>query len=158
MLAPGASAKVTATVEANETAVHSAILLPNAYEGGYYDDQNADNAAHDRITVSVPPVVKGSKKVRIQGLPAGCVAGDFPLTVSTTAPGVKKIQASLDLGFDAEGVGHSWRRVAHGTRLHVTVPASQIFEPILGATYTLHVKAKRGAAGALERTVEFQLC
>jgi hypothetical protein len=71
---------------------------------------------------------------------------------------VKKIQASLDLGFDAEGVGHSWRRVAHGTRLRITVPASKIFEPVLGTTYTLHLKAKRGAAGALERTVEFQLC
>ncbi len=158
MLAPGATAKVTATVEANETAVHSAILLPNAYEGGYYDDQSGDNAAYDRITVSVPPVVKGSKKVRIQGLPGGCVAGDFPLTISTTAPGVKKVQASLDLGFDAEGVGHFWTRVAHGSRLHVTVPASQISNPVLGTVYTLHVKAKRGAAGALERTVEFQLC
>lgn len=158
MLAPGATAKVTATVEANETAVHSAILLPNAYEGGYQDDQNGDNASYDRITVSVPPVVKGSKKVRIQGLPAGCVIGDFPLTISTAAPGVKKLQASLDLGIDAEGVGHSWKRVAHGSRLHVTVPASQISEPVLGAIYTIHIKAKRGAAGALERTVEFQLC
>jgi hypothetical protein len=157
-LAPGATARVTVTVQANETAVHSAILLPNAHEGGYNDDQNADNSANDRITVSVPPVVKGSKKVKVGGLPGGCVDGDFPLTISTSAPGVKKVQASLDLGFDSEGVGHSWTRVAHGSRLQVTVPASRISEPVLGATYTLHLKAKRGAAGALERTVEFQLC
>jgi hypothetical protein len=149
-IAPGTSVEIHARVQINETAVHSATILANAYEGGYFDDEPANNAAHDRITASVPPVLTGSKKIKLLGLPSGCVEGDFPLTIVAKAPGVKKIRVSaweLD-----------WERTASGRRLHVTVPVTKITEPVLGASYKIKIKAKRGAAGALERTVEFQLC
>lgn len=157
-LASGASAQITATVKINETAIHTASLLPNAYEGGFNDDNNGNNQAYSRITASTPPTISGSKKIKLKGIPAGCVPGDFTLKASTKTPGVKKMSAKLDLGFDAEGEGHEWRKVVRGARLVAKVPVSQITADTFDAVYTLKVKAKRGARGPLEAIVNFQLC
>jgi hypothetical protein len=156
-LAPGASVRIEATVQINQTAVHSVVLLGRGGEGLATDDNFQNNQVSDRITVSSPPVVTGSKKIKISGLPKGCASGDFTLTASSSAKGVKKMRVSLFLGFNDEGEGGEFQKTAKGHRIAAKVPVSRItFE--LGKVYTLKIKAKRGSAGALVSTVSFQIC
>lgn len=156
-LAPGASVQIEATVEIDQTAVHSAVLLGRGAEGVLTDDDFQSNRASDRITVNSPPVVAGSKKIRISGLPKGCASEDFTLVASSSARGVKKMRVSLFLGFNDEGEGGEFQKTVRGHRVATRVPVSRIeFE--LGKVYTLKVKAKRGRAGALLATVSFQIC
>jgi uncharacterized protein DUF11 len=156
-LAPGASAQIEATVQIGQTAVHSAVLLGSGGVGLLTDDDPQNNQAADRITLNSPPVVTGSKKIKISGLPKGCVSDPFTLVASSGAKGVKKMRVSLFLGFDDEGVGGEFQKTVRGHRIAAKVPVSRIaFE--LGKAYTLKIKAKRGSAGALLATVSFQLC
>jgi hypothetical protein len=156
-LAPGASAQIEATVQINQTAVHSAVLLGRGAEGLLTDDNFNNNTAADRITVNAPPAVTGSKKIKLKGLPKGCASGDFTLVASSNAKGVKKMRVSLFLGFDEEGVGGEFQKTVRGKRIAAKVPVSRIaFQ--LGKTYTLKIKAKRGSAGALKKTVSFEIC
>jgi hypothetical protein len=157
-LAPGASLQITATVKVNESMNHFASLLPNPHEGGFQDDDNSNNEAVDRITVSTPPTLSGSKKIKLRGLPTGCATGDFTLRATTKVRRVKKMAASMWLGFDEEGEGQEWQKVVKGRRLVAKVPVSRLEETELGATYKLKVKAKRGGAKALKSTVTFTLC
>jgi hypothetical protein len=155
-LPPGASAQITAVVQVNQSMNHIAALLPNQFEGGYQDDDNSDNEAAMRIAADIPPKVTGSKKLKLRGLPDGCFSDDFTLRVKAKATHVKKVVASLFLGFDEEGFGQDWQRSAKGKRLRAKVPVSRIeFE--LGKVYKLKIKAKRGGH-ALKKTVAFQLC
>jgi plastocyanin len=156
-LASGASAQITAVVTVNESMNHFASLLPNAYEGGFQDDNNVNNEAVDRISASAPPVLTGSKKLKLTGLPAGCASKDFTLRASTAVKGVKKMAAVMFLGFSPEGEGQEWKKLSRGSHLVATVPVSRLV-PELGASYKLKVKAKRGAAKPLKVTVTFQLC
>lgn len=156
-LAPGASAQIEATVQINQTAVHSAVLLGGGGVGVLTDDNFNDNTASDRITANAPPVVTGSKKIKLKGLPKGCASGDFTLTASSKAKGVKKMRVSLFLGFDDEGVGGEFQKTVRGHRIVAKIPVSRIsFE--LGKVYTVKIKAKRGSAGALLKTVSFEIC
>ncbi len=148
-LAPGASAQIEATVQINQTAVHSAVLLGGGGEGLLTDDNFENNTSADRITVNAPPAVSGSKQIKLKGLPKGCVSEDFTLVASTKAKNVKKMRVSLfDAGFEKSVSGH---------RIAVKVPVSHI-EFQLGKIYTLKIKAKRGSAGALLKTVSFEIC
>ncbi len=156
-LAPGASAAIKATVTVNESMNHFVTLIPNAYEGGYQDEDNSNNEVTDRITASAPPSISGSKAIKLRGLPQGCAPGDFTLRASTKAPGVKKMSASMELGFDEEGVGHFWQKVVRGTKLVAKVPVSRLAVE-LGKSYTLHVKAKRGGGRKLETIVVLKPC
>jgi hypothetical protein len=156
-LASGASAKIVAVVQVNESMHHIAALLPNAYEGGYNDESPSDNESTLRITASVPPIVSGSKKIKLSGLPTGCTNGDFTLRATTKVKGVKKMRASLFLGADQEGESHTWQKVTQGNHLRATVPASRL-APELGVFYKLKVKAKRGGAKPLTTTVTLQPC
>ena len=156
-LAAGASARIAAVVTVNESMNHIAALLPNAYEGGFNDGDNSNNEAVDRISASIPPTVTGSKAIKLKGLPTGCVTGDFTLRASTKAKGVKKMSASMDLGFDEEGVGQFWQKVVRGNHLVAKVPASRL-APELGASYKLHVKAKKGGGRKLEALILLQRC
>lgn len=156
-LAPGASAQIEATVQINQTAVHSAVLLGGGGEGLLTDDNFTNNTAADRITANAPPVVTGSKKIKLKGLPKGCASEDFTLVASSSAKGVKKMRVSLFLGFNDEGVGGEFEKTVHGHRIVAKVPVSRIdFQ--LGKTYELKIKAKRGSAGALKKTVSFEVC
>jgi Domain of unknown function DUF11 len=157
-IAPGASARITAVVKVNETMNHNVTLLPNTQEGGYEDGDNSNNQANTKVTVSVPPTVTGSKKIKLPGLPGGCVSGDFKLMVVPAVGDVKKIVASLFLGFDETGEGRTWQKVTAGRTLKATVPASQIFNPQLNKLYKLKVKVRRKGGGVLKRVVEFQRC
>jgi hypothetical protein len=156
-LASGGSARITAAVKVNDSMNHFASLLPNAHEGGFQDQNNTNNEAVDRISASTPPTLSGSKKIKLTGLPAGCASGDFTLHAATKVKGVKKMAASLFLGFDEEGEGQTWQKVVSGNRLAAKVPISRLV-PELGASYELKVKAKRGGAKPLKATVTFQLC
>ena len=157
-LAPGATAQVIANVIVNDSAVHSVALLPNAYEGGYTDGDNSNNGAFNRITVSIPPTLSGSKKIKLLGLPQGCVPGDFTLTVVPKVTRVKKVAAYMFLGFNEDGEGESWDRSAKKARLRVKVPASRIIYE-LNKTYELKIKVRRKGGGApLKLIVTFELC
>jgi hypothetical protein len=156
-LASGASAQITAVVQVNESMNHFASLLPNAYEGGFQDGDNSNNEAVDRISASTPPVLTGSKKLKLTGLPEGCASKDFTLRATTDVKGVKKMAAVMFLGFSPEGEGQEWQKVTSGNHLVAKVPVSRLV-PELGATYKLKVKAKRGGAKPLKVTVTFQLC
>jgi hypothetical protein len=102
--------------------------------------------------------VTGSKKVKLTGLPAGCSTGDFTIHAVTKVKGVKKMSASLELGtYTPEGELQVWEKVVRGSRLTAKVPASRL-PPVLGVSYELKVKAKRGAAGPLKLSVTFQPC
>jgi hypothetical protein len=157
-LAPGASARITADVTVNQSMTHIAALLPSSLEGTLVDADNADNEASARVIASVPPTLTGSSKLKLPGLPQGCVSGNFKLKVRAAATNVKKLTAVLFLGFDASGEGHDWHRAASGSRLNVTVPASRIEAGVVGQDYKLKIKARRRGAPPLQRTVEFQLC
>jgi hypothetical protein len=157
-LAPGASARITADVTVNQSMTHIAALLPTSLEGTLVDANNANNEASAQVIASVPPTLTGSSKLKLPGLPQGCVSGNFKLKVRAAAANVKKLTAVLFLGFDASGEGHEWRRAASGSRLSATVPASQIEAGVVGQVYKLKIKARRKGAPPLKRTVEFQLC
>jgi hypothetical protein len=156
-LVPGASARIKAAVTVNESMNHIVALLPNAHEGGYQDDDNSNNEVVDRIGVSAPPTITGSKAIKLKGLPTGCTTGDFTLRASTKAAGVKKMSATMDLGFDQEGVGHFFQKVVRGKKLVAKIPASSLAVE-LGKTYTLHIKAKKGGGRKLETGVELRPC
>jgi hypothetical protein len=156
-LAPGASARIRAAVTVNESMNHIVALLPNAYSGGYQDDDNSNNEVVDRIAVSAPPAISGSKAIKLKGLPAGCVPGDFTLRASTKAPGVKKMSVSMDMGPEEEGVGGFFQKVVRGSKLVVKVPASRLTVE-LGKTYNLHIKAKKGGGRKLETVVVLTPC
>jgi Domain of unknown function DUF11 len=156
-LAPEASATIMAAVTVNESMNHIAALLPNPFEGGYEDENNSNNEAVDRIAVSTPPAISGSKLIKLKGLPSGCVPGDFTLRVSTKAPGVKKISASMELGYNAEGIGQSFQKVVRGRKLVAKVPMSRAAVE-LGKTYKLHIKAKKGGGRKLEKVIMLTPC
>jgi Domain of unknown function DUF11 len=148
-LAPGQSARIEATVQVNQTAVHSAVLLGGGGVGLLTDDNSSDNTASDRITVNAPPVVTGSKQIKLSGLPKGCASEDFTFTASTAVKGVKKMRASL---FEAD-----FEKTVRGHRIVAKIPVSHL-EFQLGQVYTVKIKAKRGSAGALLKTVSFEVC
>lgn len=156
-LASGASAQITAVATVNESMNHFASLLPNAYEGGYQDGDNSNNEAVDRINASKAPTLSGSKKIKLTGLPSGCASKDFTLRAAGKVRGVKKMSASLFLGFDEEGEGQEWHKVATGNHLVAKVPVSRL-APELGASYELKVKAKLGGGRHLKEVVTFQVC
>ena len=144
-LVPGASAQIVATLRVNESMHH--VAAPKV---GTWSELN--------VAASTPPTVTGAKQIRLAGVPDGCVLGDFALTVTVHAPRLRKVSATLNLGFDDTGDGVTWRRSANGRRLTATVPASRIFSPRLGKGYKLTIQATRRGAHALTRTVTFELC
>ncbi len=156
-LAGGASIKIVAVVQVNESMNQIAALLPNPYEGGFNDENNANNEAVTRTTASIAPTVTGSKKIKLSGLPSGCAPADFTLKATTNVKGVKKMRASLYLGINEEGEGRTWQKTVQGGTLRVKVPASRL-EPELNVFYKLKVKAKRGGEKPLSVTVTLQPC
>lgn len=165
-LAAGATMHITAVVRMEETMNHDVGFIPEDGSGqpgnGEYADSNPHNDGQFlKISASSPPVLTGSSKIHLPGLPEGCFSGDFQLHVVVAAPAVKKVAASLFLGFDQEGVGQEWQKTAHGSQLRATVPISQMLEyrhPYAATVYKLKIKARVHGGSRLKRTVEFQLC
>jgi hypothetical protein len=165
-LAAGATMHITAVVRVEETMKHDVGFLGEDETGQpsnaeYLDANSSDDVSFLKISASSPPVLTGSGKIHFPGLPTGCVSGDFQLHVVVAAAGVKKIAASLFLGFDEVGEGREWQRTSHGSQLRGTVPIDQLLEyrhPYFATVYKLKVKARLESGARLKRTVEFQVC
>jgi Domain of unknown function DUF11 len=166
-LAAGASMQITAVVRMEETMKHDVGFIA-ADESGqpsggeYLDSDSSNDISFLRISASSPPVLTGSREIGLPGLPAGCVSGDFRLRVVAAAVNVKKVTASLFLGYDNQGEGHEWHRESRGSnKLRLTVPVSQLREylhPFYATYYKLKIKARIKGGTKFKRTVEFQLC
>ena len=155
---PGDTAEITATAKVNQSFNHSTVLMPSAGGGEYFDDKNSNNQSGQRIAADFPPKVTGSRKLKITGVPDGCVAGDFTIHVTANGTHVKKVQASIYLGFDVNGDGMFFKKQQNGTHLTARIPASKIFEPRLAQQYNLHVKAKRAGRKPYEQVIAFTMC
>jgi hypothetical protein len=154
-LAPGESAQVSAVVEAHESMDHVAGLLrcefgPDDSCQATSDTDPSDDAAMDRLTVIVPPAISGSPKVRLKGLPAGCVAGDVVIKAKARAQNVKEIKAKLIGRRLSERLGR-----ASGRKLTFTLPGSKLEQ---ARFYELNVNVTRRGGPGLKRSVELQAC
>jgi hypothetical protein len=143
-LAAGASAQVTAVVQVNQSMNH--VAAPPH-----------DTWSELPVAAGVPPVVTGSGKVKLAGLPATCALGNFTLTV-TGPPNARRVRAKLFLGYDNSGEGITSDRSAAGRRLRATIPVSQLYEPKIGGLHRITIYAYRRGAHALKRTVSFEPC
>ena len=161
-LAPGQSAKIQATIRVRESAVQTTTLLPKPGENEYSDAVKSNNARNQPFYLDVPPKVRGSKLVKLIGLPKGCVSGDFTLTAVSKVAQTKKMKIKADLGFDSGNGRHLiFSKQANGGRIKMRVPASKAdFQIDEGAfpTYILIVKAKLGSGHVETATVEFKRC
>ena len=160
-LAPGQSAKIRATIRVRESAVQTTTLLPKPGENEYADAVKSNNARNQPFYLNVPPKVRGSKLVKLSGLPKGCVTGDFTLTAVSKVAQTKKMKIKADLGFDSGNGRHLiFTKQANGGKIKMRVPASEAdFQIDEGAfpSYTLTIKAKLGGQAATT-TVEFKRC
>ncbi len=166
-LGPGATMHITVVVKMEETMKHDvgfAVGNENRQPANseYFDSNPGNDVSLLKISASSPPILSGSQKIGFPGLPSGCVSGNFQLHAIVAAAGVKKISASLFLGYDDEGVGREWARTSHGSsQLRATVPIDQLLEyrhPFYATVYKLKVKARLEGGSRLKRTVGFQLC
>ena len=153
-LAPGASLQVTAVVEANLSMDHVAGLLQCEFGpetcGAFSDQDPSDDEASERTTVIVPPVIEGSQKVKLKGLPDGCVEGDLALKAKVKGSDIKGIKAKLIGKNVRERLGQS-----DGNKLKFTLPGSELEQ---ARFYDLNVNVTRKGAPGLKRTVELQVC
>jgi Domain of unknown function DUF11 len=157
-LSPGASAQITAVVQANETADHFTQLLGENYTTSAYGDDNASNNKARTTIYAASPVVTGSKKLKISGLPDVCASEDFNLQVKANTTRLKKLVASASLGVDDHGIGIELRKTVHRKRLTARVPVSRMAEYVLGKEYELKIEARRRGGGKLKATVKFEHC
>lgn len=161
-LAPGQSAQIHATIRVRESAVQSTTLLPPPGGNEYSDAVKANDARNQPFYLDVPPRVRGSKLLKLIGLPRGCVSGDFTLTAVSKVAQTKKMKIKADLGFNRKNGHHLlFTKQANGRRVKMRVPASKAdFQIDEGAfpTYTLIVKAKLGGGHAETTKVEFKRC
>jgi len=145
-LAPGAEERITAVVRLNYTMHHDVFST------------NYSQPSEIGVGVSAPPTLRGSAPVKLRGLPTGCVAGDFKLTISTSVPQATGLGTELELGNGDNGDVPVWRRSARGRRATVTVPVSRILRPEVGRLYTLHVVVRRKGEPPLTRLVGLEVC
>jgi hypothetical protein len=153
-LDPGESAQVTAVVDANESMDHVAGLLicgfgPQSCQA-YSDGDPGDDEVSDRLTVIVPPNVTGSNKLKLKGLPDGCVAGDLSVKAKAKGQKVKGIKAKLTGKNLRERLGST-----SGNKLRFTIPGSQLEQ---ARFYELNVNVTRKGAPGFKRSVELQAC
>jgi hypothetical protein len=161
-LAPGQSAKIQATIRVRESAVQTTTLLPKPGENEYKDAVKSNDAHNQAFYLDVPPKVRGSKLLKLIGLPKGCVGGDFTLTVVSKVAETKKMKIKADLGFDSGNGRHLiFSKQANGGRIKMRVPASKAdFQIDEGAfpSYLLIIKAKLGSGRVEMAKVEFKRC
>lgn len=161
-LAPGQSVQIHATIRVGESAVQTTTLMPRPGENEYTDAVKSNNASNQPFYLDVPPKVRGSKLLKLIGLPRGCVTGDFNLTAVSKVPQTKKMKIKADLGFNRNNGRHLlFSKQANGRRIKMRVPASRAdFQIDEGAfpSYTLIIKAKLGSGHTEMTTVEFKRC
>jgi hypothetical protein len=161
-LAPGQSVQIHATIQVSESAVQTTTLLPKPGENEYGDEVKSNDARNQPFYLNVPPKVRGSKLLKLIGLPRGCVTGDFTLTAVSKVAQTKKMKIKADLGFNRKNGHHLlFNKQTNGSRIKMRVPASRAdFQIDEGAfpSYTLIVKAKLGDGHTETATVEFKRC
>jgi hypothetical protein len=161
-LAPGQSVQIKATIRVRESAVQTTTLMPKPGENEYQDAVKSNDAKNQPFYLDVPPKVRGSKLLKLIGLPRGCVSGDFTLTVVSKVAQTKKMKIKADLGFNRKNGHHLlFTKQANGPKIKMRIPASKAdFQIDEGAfpSYTLIVKAKLGGGNAETTKVEFKRC
>ncbi len=153
-LAPGASAAVTSVVRANVSTDNVAGLLrcdvgPDSCTA-FSDDDPSDDAVTARTTVIVAPQISGSAKVKLEGLPDGCLDGDTRIKAKAKGGKVKEIKAKLIGRNVSEPLGR-----ALGNKLTFTLPGSELEQ---ARFYELNVNVTRKGGPGLKRAVEVQAC
>ncbi|HVP02815.1 MAG TPA: hypothetical protein VMT10_09620 [Solirubrobacteraceae bacterium] len=163
-LGAGVNAVVTAVVQMNLAADFFVFASPPTGP----DSNILNDEANDIVNVSAPPVVTGSNKIRLGGLPAGCVSGDLHLTVTApAAPAPTQVEAYAGIQETADGVPTPWKASVRGRRLTATVPTSKIvvtrYTPgrdrvRFDDPYTIHVVVHRHRAPAIKALITFKIC
>jgi hypothetical protein len=151
----GVSVHVVAVIAVNQSMNHLAYVRSAGYQE-YPDDNRGNNDSAAIVHADKPPIVSGSKKLILKGLPAGCFSQDFSLLIVAKVPNVKKV-IFFALPLDELGNGNGFRRAAKSSRLRVTVPVSK-WVPDLGVQYDFKVKARRRGGPLLKTTVSFERC
>jgi Domain of unknown function DUF11 len=131
VLGPAATVDIVAVVQVNQSMDHKAVFINPGCFGlglrgscGYADADFSDNRSTVRTIASVPPVLSGSKKIKIKGLPVGCASQDF--TIKAKAKGdVKKLSAELVSAKQNEGF-HEKLAKKNGNKLTATVPVGDL--------------------------------
>jgi hypothetical protein len=136
-IAPGKTATIRAVVEMNESMDHWVDVL---YGGAQYNFPVVETT-----TVSTPATVSGSPKIKVKGLPDGCVNDDFKLKAKAKVGGVKKMVAALE-GDKLD--------VVKAKKIKVEVPVADL-EP---GFHELKLSAKRKHGAKLKAEVTFQRC
>jgi hypothetical protein len=161
-LAPGQSAQIHASIAVHESAVQSTTLLPNPGENEYGDALKSNDARTQPFYLDVPPTVRGSKALKLIGLPRSCVSADFTLTAISKVAQTKKMQIKADLGFSQKNGRHLlFKKQATGRRITMKIPASRAETQIDEGnfpSYSLIVKAKLGGGHAQTTRIEFKRC
>jgi hypothetical protein len=147
-LAPGASARVTASVEINESMELYASL-------GAYSPQDSV------ITyVNAPPEISGSTKLKLKGLPDGCAGESF--TLKAKAKGAKKIVGRIDGPRTADGKPapldesvSEKLKAARGSKLKRSVEVDGLAPAFF---YEIVVSAKYRNGPKQQSTALFQVC
>ena len=153
----GATAEILATAQVNESMDHKAAFFDpgcfglNELRGscGYADQDSSDNDSSVLTIASVPPVVSGSKKIKIKGLPEGCATQDFSIKAKAKGD-VQKLSALLVSAKQNEGVHEKLGKV-NGKRLTATVPVGDL-RP--GFFYEIRIASQPGG----KATATFQRC
>jgi Domain of unknown function DUF11 len=154
-VSPGQSVHIIAVITVNQSMNHLGYVVSEG-SGEYADENRGNNNSAVTVYADKPPVVNGSKKLVLKGLPDGCFSEDFSLLIVAKAPDVKKV-TFFALPIDEFGNGNGFTRKAKGSRLRVTVPVSK-FVPSLGVQYDFKVKAKFRGRPPLKATVTFERC
>ncbi len=161
-LAPGQSAQIHATIRVRESAVQTTTLLPKPGENEYGDAVKSNDESSKAFYLDVPPKVKGSKRLKLIGLPRSCVTKNFTLTAVSKVAKTKKMKIKADLGFDTKNGRHLlFSKQVRGRRIKMRIPASKAETQIDEGnfpSYLLIVKAKLGGGRTQTARVEFKRC
>ena len=150
-LAPGAKMHITAVVRMEETMTHNvgfAFVGENGQPSTttYHDSVFNNDIGILKIAATTRPILTGSPKIHLPGLPTSCVKGNLKLQAVVAAPKVQEVAASLE----------GWRQASQGSnQLRATVPVPRNHHP---SPYKLKIKARLQGGTQLERVVEFQPC
>jgi Domain of unknown function DUF11 len=153
-LDPGESARVTSVVELNVSTDNVAGLLRCDFGPltctAFSDDDPSDDQVSERTTAVVPPLVEGSAKLKLKGLPAGCIAQDTRIKAKAKVSKVKQIKAKLTGKNLRERLGR-----AAANKLAFTLDADELEQ---ARFYELNVNVTRKGAPGIKRSVELQRC
>jgi hypothetical protein len=150
-LAAGQQAQIVAVIQVNESMDHLAGVLSSM--GAFTSPFDSH-----RVWAIYSPRISGSNKIKIKGLPDGCVDRDFKITAS--AKGAKKITAALAGPYDEwhgrlSGSGFSGKIGAEkGKKLKTEVP----LERERAGFYDLKLAAKFENKPKQKTEVNIQRC